>query len=284
MLKLYFFFCYKASYDEIIGDKNDFAELSSFALIRIMWNFNNAVCRANIKENAVKILMQYPDNFKFDLILWDVNSGHCLLPFIERFGNPPVIGLSAFGLQHYIADTFGIQIPFIPFYHMKTDRMSFMERAENLFYTTAIIFWRKVLFLNKEIETAKTVFPDAKPLEEYEKHMSLILVNSDPIWDYAMPFAPNIIPVGGLHVKPPKKLPDDIKKILDQATNGVVYFAMGTNIKPEMFPVAKLQILLDAFSTLPFTILWKISPEKLRLTLPSNVVTRKWMPQNDILG
>lgn len=42
---------------------------------------------------------------------------------------------------------------------------------------------------------------------------------------------------------------------------------------------------LEIFECFPeYTFLWKIDLESDIIRIPSNVVTRKWFPQNDILG
>lgn len=46
-----------------------------------------------------------------------------------------------------------------------------------------------------------------------------------------------------------------------------------------------ITMILEAFRKLSkYTVLWKINVEEFPVPLPSNVVIRKWVPQNDILG
>lgn len=45
-------------------------------------------------------------------------------------------------------------------------------------------------------------------LSEIEQKTVLALVNTHPSFDVAEPLAPNVIPVGGLQIEEPKKLPD----------------------------------------------------------------------------
>lgn len=60
---------------------------------------------------------------------------------------------------------------------------------------------------------------------------------------------------------------------------------MGSMIKTETFDPGILQALFDAFSELPYTILWKGLSENFSsaLKIPGNVYFKKWMPQIDIL-
>lgn len=44
-------------------------------------------------------------------------------------------------------------------------------------------------------------------------------------------------------------------------------------------------MILEAFRRLSkYTFLWKIDLQEFQVSLPSNVVVRKWVPQNEILG
>lgn len=53
---------------------------------------------------------------------------------------------------------------------------------------------------------------DLPPISQLEKRASLALVNSNPILDHLGPMLDNVIPVGGMHIKDPKPLPE-VKKI-----------------------------------------------------------------------
>ncbi len=54
------------------------------------------------------------------------------------------------------------------------------------------------------------------------------LFNAFPIMDSVRPINPNTAFVGGLHLRPPKPLPDDLKKWMDDAKEGVVYVSFGS--------------------------------------------------------
>lgn len=75
----------------------------------------------------------------------------------------------------------------------------------------------------------------------------------------------------------------DIKKFIDEAADGVIYFSMGSHLKSALMPDVKLRAILEAFSRLKQRVLWKWENE----TLPgksNNVKVAKWLPQSDILG
>lgn len=58
---------------------------------------------------------------------------------------------------------------------------------------------------------------------------------------------------------------------------------MGSLLRGETFPVEKRQMFFNVFSKIPQKVLWKWEGDELP-GKPSNVMTRKWMPQRDILG
>lgn len=74
----------------------------------------------------------------------------------------------------------------------------------------------------------------------------------------------------------------DLKKMLDNAKNGVIYFSMGSNLKSKMMPNELKQSLLKMFSELKQTVLWKFEEDL--PNRPSNVHILQWAPQQSILG
>ena len=60
-----------------------------------------------------------------------------------------------------------------------------------------------------------------------EKNVSLMLLNSHTPLTTTRPTSDAMIAVGGMHIYPPKPLPADIQKFLDDAKDGVIYFSLG---------------------------------------------------------
>jgi UDP:flavonoid glycosyltransferase YjiC (YdhE family) len=69
---------------------------------------------------------------------------------------------------------------------------------------------------------------------------------------------------------------------LDNASNGLIYFSMGSILKSSSFPEAMKRELLELFRGLPQTVLWKYE-EKIP-DLPENVHVVNWVPQIGVLG
>lgn len=55
---------------------------------------------------------------------------------------------------------------------------------------------------------------------------------------------PGIVYIGGAHIKPPKPLPADLQKFLDESKHGVIYFSFGSVVTAAKLPKDKLEIFL----------------------------------------
>lgn len=74
----------------------------------------------------------------------------------------------------------------------------------------------------------------------------------------------------------------EIKEFLDSATNGAIFFSLGSNVKSSDLSQEKITILLNKFRSLKQKVLWKFETEL--ANLPNNVKIGKWLPQDDILA
>lgn len=81
-------------------------------------------------------------------------------------------------------------------------------------------------------------------VKELEKQISMVLVNSHRGIASPRPTMPGIVNIAGAHIVPPKALPDDLKKFLDEAKDGVIYFSLGAFVQSSKMPAEKVQIFL----------------------------------------
>ncbi|XP_047112256.1 UDP-glycosyltransferase UGT5-like [Schistocerca piceifrons] len=75
----------------------------------------------------------------------------------------------------------------------------------------------------------------------------------------------------------------DVRDFLGGARDGVVYFSLGSNVRSSAIPPETVRAFLDAFAGIPQRVLWKWEADRLP-SQPSNVMTAKWLPQQDVLG
>lgn len=120
---------------------------------------------------------------------------------------------------------------------------------------------------------------------DLDKRTALMLVNSNPVIDFPESIPPNIIQVGGLQIKDPKPLPEDLEDFISKGKKGAVIMALGTNIRSDELGQNKIDMILEAFRQFPdYNFLWKFETTDKLTKLPANVKISSWLPQNDILA
>ncbi|XP_055692931.1 UDP-glycosyltransferase UGT5-like [Lutzomyia longipalpis] len=249
-------------------------------------NFFNRLNRVNHKSDMQEAytqssgyqrLQEYPDDFKFDLVIFEYIEQSFLMSFVEKFGNAPVIGASS------------VAMPLSSNTYVPGNLISPSFMKINLIRNSpsVLTFWGRLLnytiiFVFEVLKHYCTV-PNLS--SELEKQFKLILINKHPASDEIVPLWPHVIPVGGLHIQPPKDLPKDLKDILDSAKDGVILFSLGSVVQSSKIQKDRLMEIVEAFRALPqYTFLWKYEKSSLHVEIPSNVIIRKWLPQNDILA
>lgn len=75
----------------------------------------------------------------------------------------------------------------------------------------------------------------------------------------------------------------DLEKFLNESTDGVIYFCMGSMLRGESFPPEKRRAFLDVFAKLSQDVLWKYEGKQIP-GQPKNVKILAWTPQRDILS
>nr|CAD7201414.1 unnamed protein product [Timema douglasi] len=274
-------------YEDINTNYTGFSDLNVYQGVLEVFVWCENLCQKVLSSKAAKKLSSLANTEKFDLIIVDITGMECVLGYIHKFGSPPVIGITAYshpvwtsyatGNTHNPAYFPEITLPF-------SNRMTFKERLQNFMLHAFTIISRNYYYMDRFDKQSRAYFGDEMPyVGSYERNMSIIMVNTHYSFDYPQPHVPAIIPVGGLHLKPAQDLPQDLKKLMDEAENGFIFFSLGSNLRSDMLSEEKRKVFLKAFSTLRCKVFWKWESDHLP-GQPSNVVVRKWLPQNDILG
>jgi hypothetical protein len=155
------------------------------------------------------------------------------------------------------------------------------------------------------------------PLLEMLKNTSLNLVDSHYAMRYPRPYHSNVIEIGGLTIKEVKPLPpvsifcfvfllpelpalkiilmihyllcilsslfQDLQDLMDKATDGVIYFTIGSHLKSSELSPGVIETLVSAFGKLKQKVLWKWD-EAPMANKSDNIVLGSWFPQNSILS
>lgn len=161
--------------------------------------------------------------------------------------------------------------------------MNFWQRCYNLFLHVWISCFVQLWAVPETNRLLQQYFPGAPSISELNNNVSLLLLNGHVSTNQPLPLTPNMIEIGGYHVTPPKKLPKELQEFLDNATEGVIYFCMGSNLRSKNLPEDKRKALLKAFSKVKEKVLWKWEDDFLP-GQSANIKVAKWLPQQDILG
>ena len=198
----------------------------------------------------------------------------------------PIVVFSTIGASPWVNGLVGNPAPWAhspPMILGYSDKMTFLQRTTSVCMNFLEVMIRKFLTLPRQEKLMREFFKDAPDLNSLMTNTSFVLLNSHISLSYPKPQMPNMIEIGGFHVQPPKQLPDDLQKYLDEAKHGVVYFSMGSNLQSKDMPDEIRNAILKTFSKLKQKVLWKWEDESLP-GQPDNVKLGKWLPQQDILG
>lgn len=239
------------------------------------------------RENVKEFLRE--DNSRFDLILAEQFYQEAFLMLAHKY-RAPVVTVGTFGFAQYMGPLMGMMnmwshVPheFLPY----TDRMTFWQRMYNSVTSAYELFLRSVYYMPRQEGMALEHFGHLKgPLPkvaDLERQISVMLLNSHTPLTTTRAKVPGLIQVGGLHIKEPKPLPNDLQKFLDEAHDGAIYFSLGTNLRSADMPKDKLNAILAVFRSLKQRIVWKYEDESVK-NLPGNVMIKSWLPQSDILA
>ncbi|XP_044268837.1 UDP-glycosyltransferase UGT5-like [Tribolium madens] len=163
-----------------------------------------------------------------------------------------------------------------------TKCMNFWQRIENVLTKSVFYGLLHLYHLPQQRELFHKYISNDTDLDSIIYNTSLMLTNSHVSVSDAVPHVPSIIEIGGFHVNPPKKLPEDLQKFLDNATEGFILFSMGSNLKSDDLKPEVRDGILKAFSKIKEKVLWKFENDL--PNLPSNVKIMKWIPQQDVLA
>ncbi|PSN50535.1 UDP-glucuronosyltransferase 2B18 [Blattella germanica] len=250
------------------------------------WKIIHNLCEIDLKSSAGQTLLKSTE--KFDLIITEAAFTDCLYGLIPKFGSPPVVAISAYGIPPWMIDVIGtpenpsyIPNSILPY----SEHMTLSERMYNTLITGLSVFLYKYYLIPKVEKLMTELLKTEQPSYlDIVKNFSIFLSNVDLGFDVARPVGPNVIPVGGMHIKAkPDPLPKDIQDFLDGAKDGFFFFSLGSNLQSSQLPKEKLKSLLEAFAEIPQRVLWKFETDNIP-GLPSNVKIGKWLPQSDILA
>nr|NP_001262470.1 UDP-glycosyltransferase family 303 member A1, isoform B [Drosophila melanogaster]NP_652621.1 UDP-glycosyltransferase family 303 member A1, isoform A [Drosophila melanogaster]AAF54598.1 UDP-glycosyltransferase family 303 member A1, isoform A [Drosophila melanogaster]AGB95852.1 UDP-glycosyltransferase family 303 member A1, isoform B [Drosophila melanogaster] len=224
---------------------------------------------------------------KYSLIILEASHNDALYGFSQHF-NAPLLGVAAYGSSWNIDFLVGNSAPSVyePMSALGyTSGLNLIEKWHNLIYITEERLVERFIYLPRQIDLYKQHFPGATTsIHDLRRRFSLVLINQHFTMGRVRSNVPNIVEVAGMHLdEKPYPLDAELKKILDEAEHGVIYFSMGLQLLDHWLPPGMRASMSDAFAQLKQQVIWKTDyPEMVNQS--RNVFARTWFPQRAILN
>ncbi|XP_045460945.1 UDP-glycosyltransferase UGT5-like isoform X2 [Harmonia axyridis] len=215
-----------------------------------------------IEEVFVDALKVFAWHFKAHLIVFHPHRSNFWVN--DNMGNPC--------LPAYISEypsTFGVA-------------KNFIERVENVMLYVLQVVFKEFVYLKEHSEISQKYFPSSPQLSDIVYNTSLAFMNSDISIHQSVPTLPNMIDIGGFHIKNPKPLPIDVLKFCNNSTKGVVFIDMDFVTSSYMHENIR-NSMMNVLSKLHYNVLW-IWDEMNFPNKPSNLMLQYTLPLGDVLA
>ncbi|KHN88814.1 UDP-glucuronosyltransferase 1-2, partial [Toxocara canis] len=163
-----------------------------------------------------------------------------------------------------------------------SDVMSYGQRWQNV-ASYATLFLVSELFYRPLIK-----FEGVAPgfsIDDIIPRSVFAFVNSEEFLEYPRPISHKIIFVGGIGVSKPNPLAEEYKRIMDNAKGAVVLISFGSIAKSSEMPSNIKDAFVGMFAQLPeVTFIWKYEVDDDIGANFTNVIKKKWVPQNDLFA
>ncbi|SPP82269.1 UDP-glucuronosyltransferase 1-5 [Drosophila guanche] len=227
---------------------------------------------------------------KFDLMIMGYFINDFQLGVAAKL-NVPVI-ISWMNAPIPIIDDFTgnpIEVAYVPnMATFATHPMGLVKRAENLVKYLFLRYMATVLDI-RVTRHFRDNFGEEKglrSLSEMRRNISLAFVNCHLISEGPIrPLVPAIVEIGGIQVKDtPDPLPSDIKQFLEKSKDGAILLSLGSNVKSTAVKPEVVQVIYKALSGIKRNVIWKWEDLENIPGNASNILYKKWLPQDDILA
>lgn len=259
----------------------------------ILWLGLTTTEKAFESDNVKRFMKE--KGLRYDLVIAEQFAQEAFLMFGHKY-QAPIVTINTLGYTDYIDHSFGMITPlsFVPHCFTEfSDEMNFFERLYNVVQTIHDWAHRKFVYMPKQNALAQKYFAESTKqleelpsIEELELNVSVTLTNNHIISFRPRPKMIGMVDIAGVHIRPAKELPQNIKTFLDSSppSGGAIYINFGTFLRSSAMPPETLQVFLEVFRRLPeYHFLWKWESDNVP-EIPANVFLQKWLPQNDILA
>jgi glucuronosyltransferase len=160
------------------------------------------------QENVQKIINS--TYLHLDVVIVEALYTESFLGFAYKF-QAPIIQVCSYVGENIMADWVGSPNPYsyVPDEYIDyTDKINFWERTHTIECLLKHV-GRQLIHVPKQNAAMRKYLNytnNLPPVWELEHKTSLVLLNTHQSLGYPKPLMPNYVQVGGMHVKPPKKL------------------------------------------------------------------------------
>lgn len=186
-------------------DMKDIDSSSRFQRINhvsLLSDIASSSCDFGLASEVVQNFMKTKD--RYDLMITEFFNSDCFLGLNHKV-KAPIIGLSSSTLMPWTSERLAnpSHTAYIPNNLMDySDKMTFFERVENTLVTLYHQYYYDFFMIGRHGDIVrKHLGRRAARLREFIRNTSLILVNTHFSLNLPRPLVPNVVEVGGIHVR-----------------------------------------------------------------------------------
>ncbi|XP_076243342.1 uncharacterized protein LOC143184768 [Calliopsis andreniformis] len=258
-------------------------QLNNINMHNLVHKAGSITCELLSQPQIQQLIKNPPKDPPYDLVILELFLAPCYLGF-GRHLNVPMIGVITCNFHDWLYSKVGspLNTAYMPsLFSSYEPRMTFWQRLHNTILTT-FITTQINYYTEQQHKVMKDNFGIEATFDELHKDLAAILINSHHSINGIKPLTPGLIEVGGLHVSEESDpLSPELKKWLDESTDGCILFTFGSMMRIETFPKPLLQTFYRVFEKIaPVRVLMKVAKkEDLVPGLPKNVMIQSWFPQ-----
>lgn len=183
-------------------------KFQKYSIVRLLADVGKKSCEVGFSSKAVQDFLK--EKNQFDITIVENFNSDCFVTVAKLF-NVPIVRLLSTFLMPWSNNRYGnpSHPAYIPNYFMPfSDEMSFFERVENTLIHLLHTTYFNWLLINRDQDISLKYFGNqSASLNSDILKDSLLLVTSHFSVNLPRPLVPNIVEIGGIHLKNSKSLP-----------------------------------------------------------------------------
>ncbi|KAJ8974384.1 hypothetical protein NQ317_006163 [Molorchus minor] len=242
------------------------------------------IAEAQLSYPAVEELIRSQKHFDVVLVEYFYPE---FLGFAETCDSPGILigSLDIFSLIHGMVGNPSHPVLYPEFGTPFYGTLTLPERIESTLYTWYFSYYFTHRGYPARQKIIEKYFNTTLSLVDAISDIDLLLLNVNPVLQYVRPVGPATVNFGGFrHIRRSSKdIPKDLKKFMDNAKDGFIYFSLGSNVQSKELSGSSLNSIIETLQEIPYKVLWKFEADELP-GKPTNVKLIKWAPQQQILS